>query len=540
MATLYDYLGRPVELDRLKDEEAGPTVTGLRQVLSGHPAQGLTPVRLARLLRASEEGDPVAYLELAEEMEEKDLHYRSVLATRKYQVSGLDITVESATDAAEDIQAADLIRDWINRDELRDELFDILDAVGKGYSLTEIIWDTSGGTWLPARLEWRDPRWFQFDRVDGRTPLLLSETGQPTPLSPYKYIYHVHHSKSGLPIRGGLARAASWVYLFKNFDLKSWVQFTEVFGLPLRLGKYGAGASEKDKAVLLRAVRNISSDAAAIIPASMTIDFAESKITGNISLFEGFAKFLDAQVSKLVLGQTGTTDTGQHVGTADAHERVRQDIEEADARQLAAPLNRDLVRPIIDLNFGPRKLYPRIVIRRADEEDLAALADNLVKLVPLGLEVEMSVVRDKYGLPEPPAGAVLLHAPSQGKPALEPGQQGQAVEPEVLPPEGAPRQAAASRSMPATLPAAPEKRQDAVDVAVAEELSDWQPLVDPLLDPVRQLLDECLQQGLSLEDFQGRLAGLIAAQDPTALADHLAKLAFMARVAGETGAVGGK
>ncbi|MGD9610469.1 MAG: DUF935 domain-containing protein [Desulfovibrionaceae bacterium] len=539
MATLYDYLGRPVEMDRLKDEEAGPTVTGVRQVLSGHPAQGLTPVRLARLLRASEEGDPTAYLELAEEMEEKDLHYRSVLATRKYQVSGLDITVESATDAAEDIKAADLIRDWINRDELRDELFDILDAVGKGYSLTEIIWDTSGGTWLPARLEWRDPRWFVFDRVDGRTPMLLSETGQPTPLSPYKYIYHVHKSKSGLPIRGGLARAVAWCYLFKNFGIKAWVEFAEVFGVPLRVGKYGPGASEKDKQVLLRAVRSISKDAAAIIPASMTIEFVEAKISGSIALFEKLAEFLDKQVSKAVLGQTGTTDVGQHVGTADAHERVRQDIEEADARQLAVALNRDLVRPVVDLNLGPRKLYPRIVIRRADEEDLAALAENLVKLVPLGLEVEMSVIRDKYGLPEPPAGAVLLHTPSQGKPALEPGQD-QAVEPEVSPPEAAPRQAAASRSINAALPAAPEKRQDAVDVAVAEELSDWQPLVDPLLLPVRQLLDECLQQGLSLEDFQGRLAGLIASQDTTALTDHLAKLAFMARVAGESGAAGGK
>ena len=80
--TLYDYLGRPVELGRLREEEAGPTVCGVRQVLSGHPAQGLTPVRLARLLRAAEDGDPMAYLELAEEMEEKDLHYRSVLATR--------------------------------------------------------------------------------------------------------------------------------------------------------------------------------------------------------------------------------------------------------------------------------------------------------------------------------------------------------------------------------------------------------------------------------------------------------------------------
>jgi len=107
MARLLDQYGNPIDLTRLRQEEAGPTVTGIRQVISGHPAQGLNPVRLARLLRDAEEGDPTAYFELAEEMEEKDLHYRSVLATRKNQVAGLDITVEAASDKAEDVADAE-------------------------------------------------------------------------------------------------------------------------------------------------------------------------------------------------------------------------------------------------------------------------------------------------------------------------------------------------------------------------------------------------------------------------------------------------
>jgi len=530
--TLYDYLGRPVDTGRLKEEEAGPTVCGVRQVLSGHPTQGLTPVRLARLLRAAEDGDPMAYLELAEEMEEKDLHYRSVLATRKYQVAGLDITVEAATDAVEDVKAADLIRDWLARDELGLELFDVLDAVGKGYSLSEIIWDTSGGTWLPERLEWRDPRWFVHDRVDGRTPMLLSESGQPTPLSPYKYIYHVHKSKSGLPIRGGLARAAAWSYLFKNFDIKAWVEFAEVFGVPLRVGKYGPGASEKDKQVLLTAVRNISRDAAAIIPASMSIDFIEAKISGSLELFEKFADFLDKQVSKAVLGQTGTTDVGQHVGTANAHEHVRQDIEEADAKQLATTLNRDLVRPMVDLNLGPRKLYPKILIKRPNEEDLDKLTARLGTLVPMGLKVEMSVVRDKLGLPDPPPGAELLHAPQGGS-----LPEGDTVSPPRLNPDAKTDVTAASRSINAALPAAaPDRGMDAVDTAVAEQLDGWQPLVNPLVEPIRKLLTECLKQGLSLQDFQERLAGLVGEQDIGPLTEHLARMTFAARLGGETGA----
>ena len=43
-------------------------------------------------------------------------------------------------------------------------------------------------------------------------------------------------------------RVVAWMYLFKNYDLKDWVSFCEVYGMPLRLGTYDATASEKDKA----------------------------------------------------------------------------------------------------------------------------------------------------------------------------------------------------------------------------------------------------------------------------------------------------
>ena len=297
MPTLYDADGNPIDKTRLGDEVAAPTVTGVRQLLSGHPAQNLSPRRLAALLLAAEQGDAVAYLELAEEMEEKDLHYRSVLSTRKLQVSGLPVTVEAASDAAEDVKAADFVRDFLSTGVLANAMQDILDAVGKGFSACEILWDTEGKAWYPSSILWRDPRWFEFDRLDGVTLRLKGENGLPEPLAPAKFITHVHKSKSGLPIRGGLARPVAWYYLFKNFGIKSWVQFAQVFGFPLRLGRYDAHATPDEKEKLLRAVRNIAQDAAAIIPANMQIEFQSTDVRGNVTVFEGMASFFDKQIS---------------------------------------------------------------------------------------------------------------------------------------------------------------------------------------------------------------------------------------------------
>src|SRR5579863_617377 len=110
--SLYDAYGREVETRQLREEQAGPTLAGVRNIYSVmHPAAGLTPEKLTGLLRQAEFGDPFLYLELAEEMEEKDLHYLAVLGTRKQAVAQLDVQVQPASRAKEDERAADIVRD---------------------------------------------------------------------------------------------------------------------------------------------------------------------------------------------------------------------------------------------------------------------------------------------------------------------------------------------------------------------------------------------------------------------------------------------
>ena len=77
---LYDAYGREVEPARLRDEQAAPTLTGMRNIYSVmHPSAGL-PERWPRSC-ARPSWRSLLYLELAEEMEEKDLHYLAVLGT---------------------------------------------------------------------------------------------------------------------------------------------------------------------------------------------------------------------------------------------------------------------------------------------------------------------------------------------------------------------------------------------------------------------------------------------------------------------------
>jgi len=447
---LYDAYGREVDTGILRDEQAAPTMAGVRNIYSVmHPSIGLTPERLTGIMQQAEFGDPYLYLELAEEMEEKDLHYLAVLGTRKNAVAQLDLIVRAASSAADDERAAAMVREMICEGpiQLDSVLFDVLDAVGKGFSATEIMWDTSGREWFPAELKWRDPRWFAFDWISGEEVLVRTLKGEiipvegdaaaarPThfggegihssmwggigiqpmtaPLAPYKFVTHFAKAKAGLPIRGGLARAAGWAYLFKNYVLKDWVTFTEVFGQPLRVGKYHPGASEQDKQALLSAVSRIGTDAAAIMPESMVIEFTEAHQNGSSELYQTFCQYLDAQVSKAVLGQTLTTEMPRSGGSraaAQVHEGVRRDIMNADARRLAATLARDLVRPIVELNMGPQRQYPKIELGLPDDSDVKVFAEIVAMLADRGLRVGQKTILDKLGIAEAADGEAVLGA----------------------------------------------------------------------------------------------------------------------------------
>jgi phage gp29-like protein len=426
---LVDHLGRPLRPEQMTMEVAGPTTTGVRNITSGHPAQGLDPQRLATLLRAAEDGDAVAYLELAEEMEEKDLHYLSVLGTRKRAISQLPIEVIAAGDTEEQQGDAQLIRDWLDRDTLESELFDILDAIGKAFSVTEIVWEMSSKTWLPGKLKWRDPRWFEFDRVDGET-LRLRDIGESQPLAAFKYIQHVHPAKSGLTIRSGLARPVAWFYLFKNYSIKDWATFLDAYGMPLRVGKYENGTTEDNIRLLMRALANLGSDAAAAIPKSMEVEFIDRKGGENGDIFKSMAEFCDLQVSKAVLGQTSTTDAvagGLGSGQANTHNDVRGDIERADAKLLAATLNRDLIQPIVMLNRGHRDKYPKLRIGRAEEIDLKNFLAATDAALRYGVPVGKTTFRAKTGLPAPADDEELLEAPATAAAPADGGANADAV-----------------------------------------------------------------------------------------------------------------
>ena len=522
---ILDAWGRPIQTATLNKTLAEPRLSGVRSIWNHSPViTGLTPAKLVALLRDAAEGNADAYLTLAEEMEERDLHYASVLGTRKRAVVRLPLTVEAASDSTEDVKLADAVRDLFKRSGTKALLEELMDALGKGYSVCEIIWG-KGTQWTPEQYIWRDPHFFQVDR-DTLSQIRMKDEADMmngVELAPYKFIVHRPRLKSGLPLRGGIARIVAWSYLFKNYTVKDWMAFAEIFGMPLRLGKYRPGESEDNIAILQSAVANLGSDAAAVIPESMLIEFVESaKGQGGHELYLKLAEWLDKQVSKGVLGQTMTADDGSSQSQATVHNEVREDLRDADAEQLAETLMRDLVIPFIQLNFGPQVNYPRVCFHEPEGTDITIMSEALAKLVPLGLKVGMSEVRDKLGFADPGKDEECLGSPGAGLLAPAPGEK-----PKAAP--GAMDKGVNREKGTETVDAGQADIDALMAVLTPERL---QGEMEEVLNPVLQRLEGVVDY----EEAMTVLAGIFPAMNTEAIESTLYRLMFIGDIRGRMNA----
>jgi phage gp29-like protein len=409
MAVLYDQFGREIPArDTRRPETRELAVAQIRDRWSGYPSNGLTPQRLARIFREADAGDVLRQAELFEEIEEKDPHIASQFQIRKLAVQGLDYEILPAVeDDARAREIADFCREVIGGIGDWDEvLLDMLDALPKGYSMLEILWDISGGTILPSDIKWIHPKKITF--WNSLTPRILTEDNQVEGIDPppFKFIYHRHKARSGYDTRAGILRVCAWMYMFKNYAVKDWITFCEVFGMPLRVGKYQPGANSEDKIALLTAIQSLGSDAAGIISANTEIEFIEAQKTSTLNIFESMTTFCDHQVSKAILGQTLSSEAGGIKGQGSyalgqVHAEVRQDLVEADAKALSKTITQQLLRPLVGFNFGWDVPVPRFRLLSEPPEDLKQHSDIYKTLCEIGFQVSQEHISERFKIPMP-------------------------------------------------------------------------------------------------------------------------------------------
>ena len=390
----------------------------IRKEWAEHPTSGLTPARLAAIMQDAEYNNLTAQFDLADDIEEKDAHIMAELQKRKNALLGKAWQIVPPPNASKDEQRdADMVTDVINSiPDFEDLILDMGDGILRCVANSQIHWDQDGSIWYPNKFESIPARRFTVDDDNRNKVLLRLDGGGKEELWPLGWVQHTHKAKSGYVARAGLVRVLAWPFLFKNYSVRDLAEFLEIYGLPLRLGKYPNGASKDEKATLLQAIMSIGHNAGGIIPKGMEIEFKDAA-RGASDPYMAMLDWAERSQSKAILGGTLTSQADGKSSTnalGNVHNEVREELLLSDLRQIASTLTRDLVWPLVMMNgttFGHPRRRARLVFDTQQAEDLVQFSQAIPALVQVGAKIPSAWVNEKLRIPVPKEGEAILGLP---------------------------------------------------------------------------------------------------------------------------------
>lgn len=140
----------------------------------------------------------------------------------------------------------------------------------------------------------------------------------------------------------GLLEIAAREVILKNYARTDWSQASEKFGMPL-LKILTDSQDEKELDRMEEMASKFASNGYVILNRD---DDAEVISTANTDFFKIYQEHIalcDSQISKIINGQTGTSDEKAFVGSAEVHERILNDYTRSRLRRTQHIINNQLL-----------------------------------------------------------------------------------------------------------------------------------------------------------------------------------------------------
>ena len=369
----------------------------------------------------------------------RDPHVASVLRTRTLAVVGKEWDIVPGTGGIAGVGSreqkdAQRIADFVKQVFLSFE-YDtsrraiLRGGILKGFAVSEVMWEYSEGDIFISSMLHKSQHRFVFGTRPPLTPQegnksalrLLTPgnmiTGEEVP--DRKFLTFTFGDEPTTPHGVGLGRELYWPWWFKKNGIKFWLMFAEKFGMPAVMGKYPGGTQKEKQDELLDACKALQTDSAIIYPDTMSVELLEAARASSINTYETLCVFMNSEISKSVLGQTLTTEIGDKgsYAASQTHNDVREDIIKADADILCGSQNKQVIRWLVDYNFGPQRFYPKMWINCEPPGDLEQRSRVDKTIFDMGYRPTEEYITETYSVEvedvrtEPQAGKSEIRNP---------------------------------------------------------------------------------------------------------------------------------
>lgn len=194
---------------------------------------------------------------------------------------------------------------------------------------------------------------------------------------------------------GLLMKAVPNVLWKKNAQM-CWSEYCEIFGMPLRVGKTNTRSND-DLDRIESQLQRMGSAAYAVLQAGETVEFIESTKGDAYNVYNQLVERCNSEISKLILGQTLTSDTGKSGTRAqgEVHERVADAITRADIMFIEHVVNDKLIPVLIAQGYPLQNCYFEFVIK----QEITALDWTIDSGLLAQFEIDPQYFIDKYSVP---------------------------------------------------------------------------------------------------------------------------------------------
>ena len=192
----------------------------------------------------------------------------------------------------------------------------------------------------------------------------------------------------------GLLEQASPMTILKRHSWGSWDEFEQIFGVPMRIVK-GTISDPKQKEEVTDWLDKMGTAPYGIFPDGVEIDVKESKQSDSYNVFKQKIELVNSEISKLILGNTMTTDNGSSKSQGEVHEREGKALFKADRIMYLNFLNHVFIPQLISLGYDLNDKDKIEILRVVDPKERIEIDKELLSA---GVMLSKEYLEKTYGV----------------------------------------------------------------------------------------------------------------------------------------------